>query len=221
VIGQRHLSDDRLYECFVAAQTGDALDPRAAEHLGDCGACHARYADVASVMTTLRADADAEVDALYSADALRTQQSQIARRLEHLGHAARVISFPRHTVSGSMAGHASRITPRWLAAAAAAGLFVGVGLGSFVHAPAFSRARRAQVPITAPATTSEPRAAAPVGAPEPVPTSAPATADADDASDKFMEELEFALSRPRTSELLAFDELTPHVREISLSTRLQ
>lgn len=222
MIGQRHLSDDRLYECFVAAQTGDALDPRAAEHLVDCASCHSRYAEVANVMTALRTDADAEVDALYSADALHAQQSQIARRLEHLGHTAQVISFPRHA-PGSMSGQSSRITPRWLAAAAAAGLFVGVGLGSSLQTPAFSSVRRAQAPVTAPAPVAEPRPTAPAPAPVAVPASSPAAtaADTDDARDKFMEELEFALSRPRTSELLAFDDLTPHAREISLSTRLQ
>ena len=36
---------------------------------------------------------------------------------------------------------------------------------------------------------------------------------ADDA-DAFLSDLEIALDRPRTLELQAFEELTPHVREI-------
>jgi hypothetical protein len=34
------------------------------------------------------------------------------------------------------------------------------------------------------------------------------------ADDAFLSNLEIALERPHTRELLAFDELTPHVREI-------
>ena len=40
---------------------------------------------------------------------------------------------------------------------------------------------------------------------------------AGEADDMFMSELELALDRPHTSELVAFDALTPHVRELDLS----
>ena len=35
-----------------------------------------------------------------------------------------------------------------------------------------------------------------------------------DTDDKFMSDLESVLDRPHTSELVAFDALTPHVRDI-------
>ena len=219
----RHLRDDRLYECYVAAQTGDPLDPRAAEHLADCADCHTRYAALAEVMTGLRTDADAEIDALYSAEALHSQQSQIARKLEHLGHAARVISFPQHTVNGSALGHGSRITPRWLAAAAAAGLFVGVGVGSFLHVPSVASSRSplaASAPVPAAPQTLPATQTPDTPAPAATPVSAPG-AGPDDATDAFLAELEFALERPGASELRAFDELTPHAREVSFTTRAQ
>ena len=38
-----------------------------------------------------------------------------------------------------------------------------------------------------------------------------------EADDMFMSALDLALDRPHTSELVAFDALTPHVREIGLS----
>jgi hypothetical protein len=41
--------------------------------------------------------------------------------------------------------------------------------------------------------------------------SAPADVAADDA---FLSDLELALERPRTRELVAFDAFTPHVREV-------
>jgi hypothetical protein len=40
-----------------------------------------------------------------------------------------------------------------------------------------------------------------------------------DEEDVFMSELEWAVDRPRTHELLPFDAFTPHVRDIS--TRLR
>ncbi len=60
------------------------------------------------------------------------QQQQILHRLEHLGHAARVLSFPARLMGRRMVRTASRIAPRWAIAAAAAGLFVGVGVGTLI-----------------------------------------------------------------------------------------
>jgi hypothetical protein len=217
VIGlARHLNEDRLYECYLAAATGDTVDPRAAEHLADCAECHARYAELSTFMGSLRTEGDAEVEALFSAEALRAQQSSITRRLEHLGHAARVISFPRHTPGSVDGGRSIGIAPRWLAAAAAAGLFVGVGVGSFFQVPAFRHARPAVV-TTAPAPpATEPRAATP--APEPTPVSVPAS---EERNDELLAEIESVLQRPRTNALYAFDDFTPRVAQVSLTTRVQ
>ena len=41
-----------------------------------------------------------------------------------------------------------------------------------------------------------------------------AASASDAADDAFLNELELALERPRTRELVAFDEFTPHVREV-------
>jgi anti-sigma factor RsiW len=213
----RHLHDDRLYECYVAEQTGDPIDPRAAEHMADCSACRARYTELAAVMGAFRADADAEIDALYSPEDLRRQQSQIARHLEHLGHAARVISFPHHHVTGTP-GQGWGVAPRWLAAAAAAGLIVGVAASSvFQHLPVAPRhtARVASTAVVPAARITAPQPAVTVTA------TAPGSTVDTDPNDEFLSELEFALERPRTSELEAFDELTPHAHEISLNSRIQ
>jgi hypothetical protein len=48
----------------------------------------------------------------------------------------------------------------------------------------------------------------PAASPRPALVSDPA------ADDAFLSELELALDRPRTRELIAFDAFTPHVREI-------
>ena len=200
----RHLRDDRLFDCYVAERGGEPLDPRTADHLADCTNCRARYMDLSAFMSGLRAEADAEIDAVFSPDALRAQQQHIASRIEHLGHAARVISFPAHQTNdhAGLAARVSSLAPRWIAAAAVAGLVVGVGVGSvFQSGGRFSRVRPPAPATGAPAATS-------------VPIARPETAAADD---EFLSELELALERPHPRELLALDELTPRVRALSVS----
>ena len=60
-----HLQDERLFDCYLADRHGDAPDPPTAEHLSDCDACAARYADLARVMDTLRNEGQAEADAIW------------------------------------------------------------------------------------------------------------------------------------------------------------
>ena len=129
----RHLQEDRLFECYLAEQGGEPIEPTAAEHLTDCAECHARYVDLRSFMDGLRTEADAELDEVFPAERLRAQQQQIARRLEHLAHPARVITFPGHPPDQRAAASRSRVAPRWIGAAAAAGLFLGIGLGTFFY----------------------------------------------------------------------------------------
>src|SRR5688500_9016576 len=129
----RHLQEDCLFECYLAEHGGDPIEPTAAEHLTDCSDCRARYVDLRSFMEGLRTEVDAELDEVFPADRLRAQQQQIARRLEHLAHPARVITFPGHPPDQHAAASRSRVAPRWLGAAAAAGLFLGIGLGTFFY----------------------------------------------------------------------------------------
>jgi hypothetical protein len=201
-----HLREEILFECYLAEHEGTPMVPPAAEHLADCPECAARYADLRQFMDRLQADADTELDELFPPDRLRAQQQQIARRLEHIGHAARIISFPGHPSSRHAAGPRPRVAPRWLAGAAAAGLAIGVSLGSALY-------RRA--PETAPSAQPAGSIAASIGTTE----SAAQTSVPEPATDLdfFISELEVALERPYTPELVALDELTPHVREVRLS----
>ena len=146
----RHLQEDCLFECYLAEQGGEPIEPTAAEHLTDCAECRARYVDLRSFMDGLRTEVDAELDEVFPAERLRAQQQQIARRLEHLAHPARVITFPGHPPDQHAAASRSRVAPRWLGAAAAAGLFLGIGLGTFFypksHRPPGRTAMRRQCP---------------------------------------------------------------------------
>jgi hypothetical protein len=156
-------------------------------------------------MDTLRIEADAELDDVYSIDHLRAQQQQIAHRIEHVGRSARVLNFPAHQGTRHMPAPGSRMAPRWVAIAAAAGLFVGVGVGLF-----FDTGRHAAPASPALVAVSRPvRLEMPEARPLPL----------IDREDVFLSEIEVAADRPRTAELAAFDALTPHIREISLATR--
>jgi len=200
VIGRaRHLHDDRLFDCYVAQRGGDSVDPPLAEHLADCAECSARFGDLVRFMDDVRADAEAETDEIFTPERLRLQQQQIARRIEHLGHPARVLSFPARIVQRHFTSSTGRLAPRWAAAAAAAGLFVGVAVGIFLD----SRTRvMAPVAITAPRPVRVPASIAAV--------SAPALDD-----DTILSEIEAVVAGPHSVELLPFDTLTPRVREIS------
>ena len=194
----RHAAEQQLSDCYYAERTGEPIDPRVAEHLADCAACSARYADLARILDEVRADGLADADAVFTADRLRAQQQQIARRLEHAGRPARVISFPGHVATRGIAATA-RVAPRWIAAAAAAGLFVGVAVGASYEWE--WRAHPRQTLASGAATRLTPVATRGIG---------PVDVAADDA---FLSELDAALERPHLRELVAYDALTPHVRE--------
>jgi hypothetical protein len=126
------------------------------------------------------------------------------RRLERVGREARIISFPGQFVRRSISASTTRTAPRWIAAAAAAGLFVGVALGASYEWNAMVGS--AHQTLTR-AADSRPSRATPVATRG---TNQPDVA----ADDAFLSDLEVALERPHTRELIAFDAFTPHVREV-------
>jgi hypothetical protein len=198
----RHLQEERLFDSYLAERGGAPLDPPVAEHLADCDECSARYGELSAFMDTLRRDGEAEADAVFTPERLRAQQQQIARRIEHVGRPARVISFPTRIVRRTIGASTARMAPRWIAAAAAAGLFVGVAVGA-----SYQWSTRGHAAQSFLARDTSAGRLSPVG----TRGSSPAEIAADSA---FLSDLELALERPHTRELQAFDALTPHVREI-------
>jgi hypothetical protein len=164
-------------------------------HLDDCVACRARFADFSAWLESIRVDAITQADESFSAERLAAQQAQIFRRLEAAGRPARVIAFPRFAQPlTSRTSHVSR----WIAAAAAAGLIVGVGVGQMMDlrhslmAPNVS-AVRARVADTPASAGRDPRVQT-VGAIR---------------DQAFLSELDASLSRTAVPELRALDGLTP------------
>ena len=196
-----HLADDRLYDCYLSARSGERLAPPLAEHLADCGDCAGRYARLTELLNSIDADAAREADRVFTPERLQLQQQAIARRLQHVGRAARVITFPGHPNDFGRERSRPAIVLRWAAVAAAAGIVIGLGAGIFIESG--SRAHEVR------------QSASLARSPRLAPNTAGFIGSGEAADDRFMTELESALDRPRTRELAPFDALTPHVREVS------
>jgi hypothetical protein len=199
MFGLRHPSEKRLLSAYIAERTGDLPDPRLTEHLVGCASCTARYTGVARFMDRLRQEADVELEVHFPADRLETQRLHIARRLEHVGHAARVISFPARATDAATRARSTHRGSRWVAAAAVAGLVVGLVLG------ALSNENTPVAPVEV--------AVAPVGAEEPLMLRAPMD------EDTFLQELELAGIRQRVQALRPLDAFTPTVQEVTTQVR--
>jgi hypothetical protein len=208
----RHLRDDRLYECFLADRDGAPVDPPAADHLARCAACGARYTELVEFFSSLGAEGTREADAVFTPERLHEQRDHVLRRVEHLNRAARVISFPGRAPH-HMTGASTRVAPRWLAAAAAAGLFVGVAVGGVFSQPRTARS-------SAPLRVSSGQSAGGHLAPQPADLVNYAVVVTDGVDDeRLLMELEVALERPHTRELQPFDALMPRAREIGSQVR--
>jgi len=113
-----HLSDRALVDVCM---TGERP-----AHMDRCDICADRAIAFGRWLDDVRALGEADVDAVFPAERLAAQQSQIMRRLEQLDQPARVIAFPRHLRLDGQREHGHRVSPGWVAVAAAAGLVLGV-----------------------------------------------------------------------------------------------
>lgn len=188
-----HLSDDALVDAWYAG-THPA-------HLDSCELCADRALDMSRWLEQTRETGIAEADAAFPAERLAAQQSQILRKLEQLDRPSKLLSFPRVPavsqieMSPDLVGHGHRVSSRWIAAAAAAGLVLGVIGGRLsMWQPA------AAIPQSAAVQT--------VPAPK-----APTT----DAADLLMDSAD--VSQPQIRSLSAIDTLTPQDTVARVSTR--
>ena len=122
----RHVSDADLTSVWADARLGAPAQGPAAVHVRDCSTCRARLTALSTWLEALRADARQEAEEAFPRERLAAQQAQIMRRLEALERPAKVLAFPRFTRAISVP-HAGG--QRWIAAAAVAGVVVGIALG--------------------------------------------------------------------------------------------
>jgi hypothetical protein len=146
----------------------------------------------------LRAAAHAEADALFDEAALETQRASILQRIEVAGQRARVIRFPGVPAVLRPSGVHSR---RWVSAAAAAGLVIGLITGQLLHVmPGDNWTHREAMRTPLPADPRLP--ASRMGT---VPAVATVTRDADD---ELLDAIDIAVSRQGASEFRALNDLT-------------
>jgi hypothetical protein len=141
-MNQRHLSDDRLIELSTVAGPAHANGAAANDvHLRECAGCQSRYAALASLLDEITTAANAEADAAFSDERLARQHARILQRVEQDGRPGRLIAFPAAQTHTPLLQRA-RPFSRWVAAAAVAGLLVGLLAGQFL--PDGGRGQRAQ-----------------------------------------------------------------------------
>lgn len=146
-----------------------------------------------AALEAYRAAACAEADAHFDDRALEAQRHKILARLEHLGHPAKVIRFPKAGFGDNPPGTVNR---RWISVAAAAGLIIGILGGQLVHL--VPQQRR----LSPMATSIAPSAPVASARPKIVPIST-------DVDDRFLEEVDLAMQVRSAGELRALDEFTP------------
>jgi hypothetical protein len=204
-IDRQHLTDQRLIDTYFAC-VGDGSELGAVktecEHVRTCETCALRYEKLTASLERLREAAFAEADDYFTADRLAAQRGHILRHLEGAEHPARVIPFPRTTAKPYVTRvHAPLF--RWVAAAAVAGLVIGVSAGRMLYlkpgtsprAAASIQARAAQPGFRSPATTYD------------------GVALDREFDEAFVSEIENAMSQQRIAALRALDALTPRVQD--------
>ena len=170
-------------------------------HVSSCAACQARLAELRAWVDGTAADAAAIADDIFTPERLAAQKQQVIARLEAAGRQARVIAFPL----GAPAP-VRRVTQeviRWTAAAAVAGILVGLVSGRLLYP------ETAATPQSAVNTPAAPRAAAPDA------VVAQPIASAGDLDEAAL--LDAAYERVSPASLKAIDDMTPRAREIALA----
>ncbi len=187
-----HLDDGAL----AAIWTDGAGEP-AHPHLAECASCRARMEALTTWLAQVRVDAVNEADEAFPAERLAAQHAHILRRIDAAERPARVIAFPSFSRPLSTGTSHAR---RWIAAAAAAGLIVGVGVGQLMDV------RHA---LIGGASSAEVRAINPPAPDRPASRVQPASTTMNDSDAAFMAAIDQSVSHNSLSELHALDAITP------------
>jgi hypothetical protein len=186
--GSPHLSDESLIELHALLLSGErGVAARYQRHVRQCESCRERLEGLRDACADLRRDVHATVEARITPARLDRQLDVILRRLE--GTPGRILPFPS---SAPRPAPAPSIR-RWVAAAAVAGLVIGIGAGRLI------------VPADDPVA---PWRAASVG-----PGATVRSGVQPETDEEMLVEIDAALTRSRTKEFRALDELTPRVAD--------
>jgi len=192
-----HLSDDRLIDvCLDHA-------PAATEqqHLATCAVCSERRASLARLLTETSEVTVAQADAVFTEERLARQRAHILQRVEQESRQGRLISFPAGQTSSPSLLRA-RPAARWIAGAAAAGLFIGLLAGHLTH------------DFTAGRVMPSSMATSRVGA-SPAAAAFQQVVSTTLSEEEFLGRLEVAIEGTGGSALRPLDDLTPLVWEVA------
>jgi len=208
--GRLHPADDRLIAVYFGDEADSADGRRSVrQHLHGCEACTWRYTELTAPLERLRQDAASEADEVFTPARLDRQLSGILDRLEGAAAEPKVIPFPSSSVRLDRV-FLRRPLGRWIAAAAAAGLLIGVMAGRLLE---FGTSRTAQ-----PAPTVRVAAGAVISAPPNafIESGLPSSVEMDEIA---FSEIDQAVQTQRIAALSALDELTPHLRPEAMIAR--
>jgi hypothetical protein len=189
---RHHLTDTEILALHFDEQGTDGHD-----HMAVCATCQARGRAVTELLDDVTRATAAETDALFGDELLARQHARIMGRVAHECRSARIISFP--AASPAPARHVRGGT-RWVAAAVAAGVILGV-LGEHVT-ERIARVGRPLRPFPAPAVQvlSEPGVAV--------------RAVSTSSDDDFYGQVELAFGSAAPAALRPLDALTPRVTDV-------
>jgi anti-sigma factor RsiW len=198
-----HAADDRLIALYFGDEEASADQRRSVrQHLHGCEACTWRYTELTAPLERLRQDASGEADEVFTPARLEAQRGKILARIAESAAPSRVIPFP---AAAARLGRTvvRRPLARWVAAAAAAGILVGLMGGRLLQHDGGS-------PVAAPHAAPTVIAALPDSE---VVTDSPTSAAVVDYDEVVMGEIERAVFGRQIGALSALDALTPRVRQ--------
>jgi anti-sigma factor RsiW len=204
-----HPADDRLIAVYFGDEEASDADPRAVrQHLHGCETCTWRYTELTAPLERLRRDAASEADEVFTSTRLDAQCAKILDRLDDRAPGSRIVLFPTSSARMSRAVVHRPLT-RWVAAAAAAGLLVGVMAGRMFE---FGRSRPVPVaPVAHVAQTARATAR--------LVSVGPAAAEASQTDEAILTEIEAATRSQRIPALEVLDQMTPHLRQEAVLVR--
>ena len=232
---QRHLSEDRLLALALGTPDKSTRTAMlAACHLQTCGPCEHRFRMLTALLEAMPKEADAEFRDVFTPQRLQAQRARIEHRLAHLVGAvepARVLAFP----FSCQPLRQFDIGPgRWIAAAAAIGLLLGVTAGQLIHYHPATTGTAIAADTAADAARSaafdDPaRTFDMTGTVELPPVDGESQTQAAELTlvefgqlmeeEGFLSNIDFALTSYQVSELESIDALTPRVRDLSINIR--
>ena len=233
---QRHLSEHRLL-ALALGTTDDSARPdvAAACHLQTCRRCERRFSALTTLLEAIPEMADAGFEDVFTLQRLQTQRARIRHRLAQLVgtvEPARVLAFP---ISGQPLRQLDFRPGRWLVAAAAAGLLLGVTAGQLIHYHPSAPQRATATDTVVDAAQSAAGLDEPTGTLDMTGTVELPPPDGDSQTqasplnlvefaqlmteEGFLNNLDLALTSYQVSELESIDALTPRVRDLSINIR--